>query len=101
MVDDAWSARFEDPVVLPDGRRLETLREARHHLLTMKPDAAGAEERHIAAGELLKAASHGGLFLFTARIAMGRALQPVDHRIPTRTTGKGSSFRKSRLKRDR
>jgi hypothetical protein len=25
-----WSARFDDPIVLPDGRKLVTLKDARH-----------------------------------------------------------------------
>lgn len=32
-----WSRRFDVPIILPDGSRLETLSDARAHLLTIPP----------------------------------------------------------------
>jgi hypothetical protein len=56
-----WKAFLEvHPIVTPTGKTLRTLDEARSYLLTL-PDTP---EAHAAAGELLKAAEHGGPFFF-------------------------------------
>jgi len=34
---DGWSKRFDDPIVLPDGRKLLTLRDAIQHLSETVP----------------------------------------------------------------
>lgn len=66
-----WDAELEvHPIVTPDGKTLRTLADAREYLLGMKESPAVL----AAAGELLKAAEHGGPFLMTARISVYKAI---------------------------
>jgi len=62
---------------LPDGRKLKTLADCAYILAL--PEREQAEARwQGAAGELLKAAELGSLFLFTARLAFSRALLGIE-----------------------
>lgn len=66
-----WSAKLQfGPVPTPDGKPLVTLADARKYILKMPETEATLR----AAGELLKAAEHGGPFLHFARIAVYRAI---------------------------
>jgi hypothetical protein len=67
----SWNAILEvRPIKTPEGKTLRTLADARAHLLGMSETEATLE----AAGELLKAAEHGGPFLMLARISVYRAI---------------------------
>jgi len=69
----SWSAAFDDPVPLPRGRRLLTLRDAARYI-TRLPAAEQRQERWQHAAEaLLLVAEHDGPTMM-ARIAMMRAL---------------------------
>ncbi len=59
-----WSARFDDPISLPDGRKLPTLRDAAEYITA---------EWQAAMEALLLVVQHNGPTIF-ARIAMMRAL---------------------------
>jgi hypothetical protein len=51
-VDRGWKRRFDDPIPLPDGRQLVTLRDAGHYITKLpKADHEAAEWQ----------AAHGGL----------------------------------------
>jgi hypothetical protein len=66
-----WSAELEvHPIVTPDGKTLRTLEEAGAYVLEM-PETPATK---AAAGELMKAAEHGGPFLMIARIAVYKAI---------------------------
>lgn len=68
-----WSARFEDPVQLPGGGQLATLRDAATFILELAP----ADQEHQAwqlAAQTLFDAAHGRDFIMHARIAVLRAL---------------------------
>ena len=70
----SWDSRFAEPIELPGGVKLASLREAVAHLVKTVPSS----ERHLpvvlTAAELLtNAAEHGGPVEF-ARIATLRAL---------------------------
>lgn len=59
MEEKGWSRHFDDPIALPDGRELVTLRDAGNY---------------IAAQCLLAAVEKGGGLVMMARIAVVRAL---------------------------
>lgn len=60
-----------------DGRVLATLADARAYLLALPQREQAQDRLQAAATELLKAAEHGGPFLFIARVAMSRAVHGV------------------------
>jgi len=73
-----WSARFDDPIVLPRGRDLVTLEDAAGYI--MKLPKAEQKLRHWqTAGEILIKTAEGRDFLMHARIAM---LQAIHHGKP-------------------
>jgi hypothetical protein len=45
----AWSRRFEDPILLPDGRKLTTLKQAAEYVIALpkKEHAAPQAERKL------------------------------------------------------
>jgi hypothetical protein len=66
-----WKALLEvRPIKTPDGKTLHTLADARTYLLEMPETDATLQ----AAGELLKAAEHGGPFLMLARMSVYSAI---------------------------
>ena len=70
----SWSLRFAEPIVLADGAKLATLRQAIAHLVKTIPAAERGSPAVLAAAELLtNAAEHGGPVEF-ARIATLQAL---------------------------
>lgn len=69
-----WSRRFNDPIELPDGRTIKTLKEAAAYGLKLPKDMAASEPWQTAADVLHKAAGHGGPFLFIARISFAKAV---------------------------
>src|SRR6267143_5576724 len=71
MVD--WSRPFEDPITLPDGRTLSTLREAGDYVTSLPKTEQDLEEWQRAIGRLIGAAE-GRDFLMHARIGIMRAL---------------------------
>jgi hypothetical protein len=74
-----WDANFAGlpAIELPDGRRLETLGECAAFILELPKRDQESPQWHQVTGELLKAAEHGSVFRFTARICFGRALHGV------------------------
>lgn len=70
----SWSQRFDEPIVLPDGGKLRTLREAVAYLGKAIPESEHDMPSVTTAAELLTlAAEHGGPIEF-ARIAALQAL---------------------------
>ena len=55
-----WSKRFEEPVQLPDGSQLFTLRQAARHILTLSKADHRANEWRSAMRKIIEAADHGG-----------------------------------------
>ena len=95
----SWDSRFAEPIVLPDGIRLASLRESIAHLVKTIPAAERRLPAVLTAAEMLTAAAeHGGPVEF-ARIA---TLQALNRRVertfnPAR---KDSHWRRRKLKRD-
>ena len=68
-----WSARFVDPIILPDGRKLLTLRDAATYITELPKAEHDAAEWQTAMETLLLVAERDGPEMM-ARIGMMRAL---------------------------
>jgi hypothetical protein len=75
----SWSKRFPEPIELPDGRRIETLSDARAHILELPETEQSTTKWQTAVGVLLKAADPpgNGPWIDFARICMMQALYPM------------------------
>jgi hypothetical protein len=70
----SWNLRFAEPIVLPDGSKLTTLREAITHLAKIIPESEHDMPEILTASDLLtQAAEHDGPVEF-ARIATPQAI---------------------------
>jgi hypothetical protein len=77
----SWSLRFAEPIVLADGGKLASLRQAIAHLVKPVPPAERGLPAVLTAAELLtNAAEHGGPIEF-ARIATLQALNRHAERV--------------------
>jgi hypothetical protein len=68
-----WSQKFDEPIVLPDGRELVTLRDAGNYMASMPAAVHSRAEWVVATEALLLVAERGGPTML-ARIAVQRAL---------------------------
>jgi hypothetical protein len=68
-----WSARFDEPIELPDGRKLLTLYDAATYATNLPKKEAASPERQAAIKALMLVAELGGPTMF-ARIGIMRAL---------------------------
>ena len=96
----SWSLRFAEPIVLPDGAKLATLRQAIAHLVKTIPAAERISPSFLTAAECLtNAGEHGGPVEF-ARIATLQALNRHAVRVfnPDR---KETKWGRRKLARDR
>jgi hypothetical protein len=94
-----WSREFEDPISLPDGRKLVTLEDAGNYITKLPKDEHSAPEWQVAMEALMLVAKLGGPTMF-ARIGMMRALNRhvVREFNPDR---KETHWGKRKLKRDK
>ena len=69
----SWDQQFFDPIMLPSGRKLVTLRDAALYITKLPKAEHDAEEWQAAMQALLLAAEHDGPTMF-ARIGMMQAL---------------------------
>lgn len=77
----AWSAQFSDPVPLPGGGQLRTLREAGEYITRLAPEIQALTRWQTAMHVLIQAADHDGPLIF-AQWGMTQALSnrgPVYH----------------------
>ena len=93
----AWARPFDDPVLLPGGRELLTLRDAADYIMKLPKADQDLEEWQTAIGCLIGAAE-GRDFLMHARIGVLRALNRNVER--TLTDRKEMHWGKRKLKRD-
>ena len=70
----SWDRRFAEPIVLPDGTKLATLREAIAHLVETVPSSERKMPVVLAAAEILTGAAENDSPLEFARIATLRAI---------------------------
>ena len=76
-----WFKRFVDPIILPDGRELLTLRDAAEYIAALPKAEHDAADWQLAMETLLSVAERGALEML-ARIAVTKALY---RRIPNAT----------------
>ena len=93
-----WSRPFEDPITLPDGRTLSTLRDAASYLMALPGKTRQSDEWQAAIKALLMAAENRGP-LMHARIGMLRALNRHVERTFS-SSRKDMHWAKRKLKRD-
>jgi hypothetical protein len=94
-----WSRKFDDPIVLPDGRKLVTLRDAATYITKLPKAEQDLGIWQIAVEHLIRAAETDGAWLMLARIGMLKALHRDAVRVfnPDR---KETHWGKRKLKRD-
>jgi hypothetical protein len=95
----SWDSRFAEPIELPDGIKLASLRESIAHLVKTIPAAERRLPAVLTAAEMLTmAAEHGGPIEF-ARIATLQALNRHAFRV-FNPDCKEPHWGRSKLKRD-
>ena len=99
MSKSGWSRAFDDPIPLPDGRILRTLRDAGHYIASLPKRQHDAPEWQAAIEALMLVADRGGPTMF-ARIGVMRALNRHVERVfdPSR---KEKHWSQRKLARDR
>jgi hypothetical protein len=92
-----WSASFEDPITLPNGRKLLTLKDAADYITKLTKQESDLSEWQTAI-EALMLCSRGGPTMM-ARIGVMRALYREHVRVFIET-GKKHHWGRRKLKRD-
>ncbi|MBT1512737.1 hypothetical protein KIP88_19745 [Bradyrhizobium sp. SRL28] len=97
MTDKGWQRAFEDPIRLPNGKTLVTLRDAADYIASLPKKESALSEWQVAIEALMVVARSGPTML--ARIAVMKALNRGVERVfnPDR---KDTHWGKRRLKRD-
>jgi hypothetical protein len=72
MPESGWQRRFEDPILLPDGRSLHTLRDAADYITGLPKDQSDLAPWQVAIEALILVARSGPTML--ARMAFMKAL---------------------------
>jgi len=70
---EGWSRKFAEPIILQDGRKLLTLRDAGKFIMRLPKAKHNRPEWRLAAAMLMQAAEDGAPVML-AEIAMRRAL---------------------------
>jgi hypothetical protein len=92
-----WSRPFDDPIPLPKGKPLLTLKDAANYVMKLPKAEQKLEEWQTATAILIRAAE-GRDFLMHARIGVLRAIHRDDERVLT--DRKETHWAKRKLKRD-
>src|SRR3984957_10233635 len=97
--DRGWSCEFDDPIVLPEGEKLRTLRDAATYVTGLPKKETALLEWQAAIEALILVADRGGPRMF-ARIGLMRALNRHVERVfdPSR---KDHHWGERKLARDR
>ena len=98
MTAKGWSRRFEEPVVLPNGRELITLNDAGSYIVKLPKKEQNSEVWQTAAQALILVAESGGQTSL-ARIGVMRALYPPGERV-FKSSSKKTHWGKRKLARD-
>jgi hypothetical protein len=84
--DRGWSREFDDPIVLPEGEKLRTLRDAATYVTGLPKEEAALPEWQAAIEALILVTDRGGPTMF-ARISVMRALKRHVERVRLVTQG--------------
>jgi hypothetical protein len=96
--DRGWSRKFEEPIMVPKGKPLITLRDAANYITKLPRAEHEAEEWQAAMQALLLVAEQNGPTMF-ARIGVMRALNRHVERV-FNSERKETHWGKRKLKRD-
>ena len=99
MAKNGWGRAFEDPILLPDGRKLVTLKHAADYIMKL-PKAEQKHEKWQVAVECLIMAAEGRGPLVHARIGVMQALNRDKQRV-FKSGEKTTHWGKRKLARDR
>jgi hypothetical protein len=97
MPDGGWQRRFEDPILLPNGKSLHTLRNAADYITGLPKEESDLAQWHVAIEALMLCSRRGDPML--ARIAFMKALNR-NVVIPFNPDAKKHNWGKRKLKRD-
>jgi hypothetical protein len=97
--DRGWSREFDDPIVLPEGEKLRTLRDAATYVTGLPKEEAALPEWQAAIEALILVADRGGPTMF-ARISVMRALKRHVERVFD-SSRKDHHWGRRKLARDR
>ena len=100
MAGKGWSQRFEEPIVLDDGTRLATLRDAIQYLAKTVPKAERDHEKVLNAADHVTRSAEQGFPLFFARAATLQAIYRNKERVFNPNAKEHHWGRKRKLKRD-
>lgn len=95
----SWSRKFDDPIELPNGTVLKTLRDAIQYLSKTTPKAEHDHPAVLTAATILTQAAEGRDFMMHAHIATLRAMHRHRERV-FNTDRKETHWGKRKLKRD-
>ena len=99
MADNGWQREFEDPIELPDGRTLVTLRDAATYITGLSKKEAAEPEWQTAIETLMRAAERESAWMFFARISVLLALNR-GHVREFNSSRKDPHWERRKLKRD-
>ncbi len=94
-----WTARFDEPIKLPDGTTLETLRDAIQYLGKTIPKKERDHPAVITAATILTRTAEGRLPMMMAHIATMKAILRHEERV-FNTERKETHWGNRKLKRD-
>jgi hypothetical protein len=98
MADKGWQRRFEDPIPLPGGRKLVSLRDAADYITDLPKKESDLPEWQAAMEALILVAENDGPTML-GRIGVMRALNRTVERTFD-STRKDTHWGKRKLKRD-
>jgi hypothetical protein len=97
MADKGWQRKFEDPIPLPDGRKLVTLRDAADYITSLSKEESDLADWQVAIEALILVSQSGPTML--ARIGVMKALNRHVERV-FNSDRKDPHWGKWKLKRD-
>ncbi len=71
---DHWNVEFDDPIPLPDGGQLVTLRDAGTYIARLPKAVHDSARWQLAISDLIRAATEEPAWRFFARLAIMKAL---------------------------
>jgi hypothetical protein len=96
---DGWSRQFDEPILLDDGTKPTTLREAIQYLARTVPKAEQQHETVLTAADHLTRSAEQNYRMFFARAATLQAVHRHRERV-INLDRKGHHWGKQKLKRD-
>jgi hypothetical protein len=96
----SWTTRFDDPIELPNGRKLVTLEDAAHYIQNLPKAQHDLPHWQDAVEHLMRASAGSPAWLMFAHMFMLRAMNHGIERV-FNSDRKETHWGKRKLKRDR